>query len=129
MIGPQFFLELLVVAASIEVYRSNRVLRGDKEAGDLNLDPFSLTTRLPPELTSKEAVEWVGDTPYYRGPRGSVPSRVFGLEDSGIRKLRLSEVKHCRLGMLAISGMVLQHLVTGQSIMEQMQGYGLNAFR
>jgi hypothetical protein len=39
------------------------------------------------------------------------------------------QVKHGRLAMLSILGLVLQELITGQSLMLQMQSYGFNAFR
>eukprot|EP00953_Heterococcus_sp_UTEX-ZZ885_P038841 19928-Heterococcus_DN1.PRE.3 len=136
------------------------------------------------------AGDWEGKTPKFKGERfgpDALPSRVFGLMPSGIRKLKLSEVRHCsvlystlyedvcmqwrcchgaqccccaascqcddwcashqqlaynahmcttcsnsvkhgRLAMLSILGLVLQELITGQSLMLQMQSYGFNAF-
>ncbi|KAG5183796.1 chlorophyll a/b-binding protein domain-containing protein [Tribonema minus] len=129
-VGPQFFVELFVLAAAIEAY--NRVLKADStaEPGDLSLDPFGLTVPLSEEMIA--ASDWVGSEPKFRGERfgpDAIPSRVFGLMPSGIRKLKLSEIKHGRLAMLSILGLFLQEVVSGESFMLQMQGYGFNAFR
>jgi hypothetical protein len=73
--------------------RSSRVLKGDAEPGDLNLDPFGLTVPLSAEMQA--AGDWEGKTPKFKGERfgpDALPSRVFGLMPSGIRKLKLSEV-------------------------------------
>jgi hypothetical protein len=76
--------------------RSSRVLKGDAEPGDLNLDPFGLTVPLSAEMQA--AGDWEGKTPKFKGDRfgpDALPSRVFGLMPSGIRKLKLSEVRQC----------------------------------
>jgi hypothetical protein len=85
---------LLYACCCVHTSRSSRVLKGDAEPGDLNLDPFGLTVPLSAEMQA--AGDWEGKTPKFKGERfgpDALPSRVFGLMPSGIRKLKLSEVR------------------------------------
>mmetsp|Transcript_16672 Transcript_16672/g.23603 ORF Transcript_16672/g.23603 Transcript_16672/m.23603 type:complete len:308 (-) Transcript_16672:3-926(-) len=131
-IGPQFFIELMVISGIVEAIRYNRILKSGSniEPGDLSLDPFGLTVPATEEMM--KLGNWEGKEPKFRGERfgpNAIESRVFGLMPSGVRKLKVSELKHGRLAMLSILGLILQEIVTGQSLMIQMQGYGFNAFR
>jgi len=75
---------------AVEFFRIQSVIRGDKEAGDLNL-----------------------------GQKGSINPFGFNYDDEEYFAMQTREVKNGRLAMVAIIGMFLQSAITGQGIVTQ----------
>jgi len=86
--------QIAATVTFIELYRINRVVRGDKEAGDLGL--------------GQGEGRW--------NPFG------FNYSEEEYAEKQLQEVKNGRLAMVAIIGLLLQASVTGKGIVQQLGG-------
>ncbi|CEL98288.1 unnamed protein product [Vitrella brassicaformis CCMP3155] len=84
--------------SAIEFFRLRRVVRGEKEAGDLGL--------------GQGEGRW--------NPFG------FAFDEDEYYRMQVREIKNGRLAMIAIIGMMLQAAVTGEGLLEQIgEGFGL----
>ena len=127
----QMGLEIALLISIAEIYRYFRIIKGNYEPGDLNLDPYGLTLPLMEGATNN--TDWEGSVPKFRGDRfgeNAIESRIFNLEPKGQRIIKVAEIKHGRLAMLSILGLMAQYAISGQSFCEQMHlQYGFTAFR
>jgi Chlorophyll A-B binding protein len=86
--------QIAAAISAVEVFRIGRVIRGDREAGDLGLG------------------------------QGEGRWNPFGLNysEEEYETKRLQEVKNGRLAMVAIIGLFLQSAITNEGIIEQLGG-------
>lgn len=86
--------QIAATVGAIELFRVNRVIRGDKEAGDLGL--------------GQGEGRW--------NPFG------FNYSEEEYAEKQLQEIKNGRLAMVGILGLLLQASVTGKGIVQQLGG-------
>lgn len=84
--------QIAAAVFAIEVYRINRVVRGDKAAGDLGLG------------------------------QGGFNPFGFNYSDEEYFEKQVQEIKNGRLAMVAIMGLLWQASITGQGIVQQLGG-------
>lgn len=84
--------QIAAAVFAIEVYRIQRVVRGDKDAGDLGLG------------------------------QGGFNPFGFNYSDEEYFEKQVQEVKNGRLAMVAIMGLIWQSSITGKGIVEQLSG-------
>ncbi|CAM9623289.1 unnamed protein product [Heterosigma akashiwo] len=86
-------IQIALVIFFVEVWRIKNVIRGDRAPGDLNL-----------------------------GQRGAINPFGLNYDDDEYFLMEVREIKHGRLAMLGIMGMIFQQAATGLSLGQQLGG-------